>query len=136
MFVDDINVYQVGGDNIPYDSSYPQDYSTLDTEDRYLYGESELDVLYDFQTLDMTGAQLLNPDYGEEYDDNYEEYCMVQLYNYQTGQYDDVFTSGGTVTDLTPYLNEENWMVVRYYTDQPDAWGGAAPKLTLVGGER
>lgn len=135
-FVDDINVYQVGGDNIPYDSSYPQDYSTLDTEDRYLYGESELDVLYDFQTLDTIGAQLLNSDYGEEYDDNYEEYCMVQLYNYQTGQYDDVFTSDGTVTDLTPYLNEENWMVVRYYTDQPDAWGGAAPKLTLVGGEQ
>ena len=135
-FVDDINLYQVGGDNIPYDETYPSGYDTLDVDDRYLYGESELKILYDFQTLDTAGAQLLNPEYEKDYNENYNEYSKVQLYNYQTGQYEDVFTTDGTVADLTPYLNEENWMAVRYYTDDPEVWGYAAPKLTLVGGEQ
>lgn len=156
FILDDINMYMVGGDHVPYTSDYPLDFDYFyDTEDLDMYGEEEKEVLYDFGTLNLKGAMLLNLNYipedltgdtgdsgeeddlGDVYDNIYGDgvqYCKLQLYNYTTGAYEDAFVDG-TVEDLTPYLNEQNWMQIRYYTDDADAWNCYAPQLYLVGGE-
>lgn len=145
LFINDINDYMVGGDKIGYDAKYPEGFDYFyDTEDRDLYGEAEMEVLYDFGVLNLKGAQLLNLDaefLPEDEDDDWEtsykeQYCNVQLYNYQTQSYVDAFYSDGIVSDLTPYVNEQGWMQVRYYTDDPDAWSYYAPQISLIGGEQ
>lgn len=154
MFIGDINEYMVGGSNISYDSKYPSGFDYFyDTEDTDLYGEPEMYVLYDFGMLNLEGAQLLNlnAEFADlegdsdsmENEDLYmdngygEDYCNVQLYNYNTQTYEDAFGSIGMVYDLTPYLNEEGWMQVRYYVDDTtDTWGYYAPQISLIGGEQ
>lgn len=151
-FLGDINEYMVGGDRISYDTKYPEGFDCFyDIEDPYIYG-SEMLVLYDFSMLNLQGAQLMNiTDISSSYEDTSgdedtteddwayeyygEDYAKVQLYNYETGQYEDAFV-GGMVTDITPYVNESGWMQVRYYNDDPDAWDYYAPQITLVGGEQ
>lgn len=150
FIVDDINTYMVGGDFISYSSDYPKDFSYFyDTEDLDMLGEREKEVLYDFGTLNLKGATLLNLNYVPENpavdtsdpDNDVDpevfggnEFCKVQLYNYTTQTYEDAFIEG-TVEDLSPYLNEQNWMQVRYYTDGADEWNCYAPQLYIVGGE-
>lgn len=151
LFIDDINDYMVGGDRIAYTSDYPEGFDYFyDVNDLDLYGETEKEVLYDFGALSLDGAQLLNLNTvtsshyddkdGETKDEDFEPsyyentYCQVQLYNYTTQSYEDAFDSTGIVSDLTPYVNEEGWMQVRYYTDDPDAWSCYAPQISLVGG--
>lgn len=153
LFIDDINDYMVGGDRIPYTSNYPEGFEYFyDLDDLNLYGETEKEVLYDFGNMNLRGAQLLNMDYvysnldadDEDKDDDYESYwydvsyCEVQLYNYDTQTYEDAFDESGCVSDLTPYVNEQGWMQIRYYTDDPDAdaWGYYAPQISLIGGEQ
>ena len=160
-FIDDINDYMVGGSNIQYSEDYPSGFESFpDMEDYDLYGASEIFVLYDFSSIDTTGAQLINRsmdlysedvdiddfDSLEDYNNyveslmdemyNYEDYTKVQLFNYTTQQYEDVFVSGNIIEDMTPYINEKGWMQVRYYTDDVDTWGCYAPVISLVGGER
>lgn len=150
FIVDDINMYMVGGDFIPYSPDYPKDFDYFyDTEDLDMLGEQEKEVLYDFGTLNLKGATLLNLNYVPEnsavdtsdLDNDVDpeifggsEYCKVQLYNYTTQTYEDAFIEG-TVEDLSPYLNEQNWMQIRYYTDGVDEWNCYAPQLYIVGGE-
>lgn len=151
LFINDINDYMVGGDKIPYTSNYPEGFDYFyDLDDLDLYGETEKEVLYDFGNLNLQGAQLLNMDYVSSYldaddknkDYGYESswydvsYCEVQLYNYDIQTYEDAFDESGCVSDLTPYVNEEGWMQVRYYTDDPDAWNYYAPHISLIGGEQ
>ncbi|MBQ8148326.1 MAG: hypothetical protein IJ040_06010 [Lachnospiraceae bacterium] len=139
LFID-INEYMVGGDNIYYDSSYPADFDYFyDIMDTNLYGEPEMFVLYDFSQINLTGAQLVNisgmaSELEDEDDYSYEEWSEVQLFNYSTGQYEDAFVNN-EVLDLTPYISEEGWMQVRYYTDDSDPWGYYAPQISLMGGE-
>lgn len=164
VFIDDINDYMVGGDNISYTSDYPEDFDYFyDTTDLDMYGETEMEVLYDFYGVDLTSAQLINNnmpstidtdtmldiddfdsmeeyyEYLNQYAESFDEgdYCNVQLYNYTTQQYEDVFAAGvNTVANLHPYINENGWMQVRYYIDDTDTWGYYAPNISLVGGEQ
>jgi hypothetical protein len=162
VFIDDINDYMVGSSNIRYTEDYPDGFDYFyDTSDLDMYDETEMEVLYDFSGLDMTGAQLINHnvqvitdlddvdvddfdsvsdyyDYINNLMEDYsDDYASVQLYNYTTQQYEDVFTGGNnTVTDLTPYVNENGWMQVRYYVDDIDGWGYMAPSISLIGGEQ
>lgn len=152
LFINDINDYMVGGDRIAYTSDYPEGFDYFyDTSDLDLYGETEKKVLYDFGNMDLQGAQLLNLNQvyssyngddeikdDEPVEDDYYEhsYCEVQLYNYDTQSYENAFDEYGCVSDLTPYVNEQGWMQVRYYTDDPDAWDYYAPQISLIGGEQ
>lgn len=142
MFIDDINDYMVGGDKIGYASGYPEGFDYFyDLENRDMYGETEKEVLYDFGVLNLERALLINTDvsaYDKEEQDSYyyDEICKVQLYNYDTQSYEDAFDSEGMVTDLSPYVNEQGWMQIRYYTDDPDAWDYYAPHISLIGGEQ
>lgn len=134
FYIGDINDYMVGGDNISYTSDYPEGFDYFyDTDYPEMYVEA-MEVLYDFSGVDTTGAQLINTNM---YADNDEDYCSVQLYNYTTQQYEDVFVAGvSTVANLHPYINEDGLMQVRYYWDSDDDyWYGYAPNITLVGGE-
>lgn len=141
VFINSINDYMVGGDNISYTDAYPQDFDYFyDTSDLDMYGEDEMQVLYDFSYLDLTGAKLINTDYAANGDNGGDYYygplySNVQLYNYTTQTYEDVFDENGMSGDLTPYVNEQGWMQIRYYTDNPDEWY-YAPNISLVGGER
>lgn len=140
LFINDINDYMVGGDMIDYSSDYPEGFDVFyDTSDLDLYGEAEMEVLYDFSMLDLTGAQMVNLNLtnedGDDEDVSYMEgYADVQLYNYSTQTYEDAFDSEGIAKDLTSYINEQGWIQVRYYTDDPDPWGYYAPGISLVGG--
>ena len=141
VFINSINDYMVGGDNISYTDAYPQVFDYFyDTSDLDMYGEDEMQVLYDFSYLDLTGAKLINTDYAANGDNGGDYYygplySNVQLYNYTTQTYEDVFDENGMSGDLTPYVNEQGWMQIRYYTDNPDEWY-YAPNISLVGGER
>lgn len=164
VFIDDINDYMVGGNNISYSSDYPEGFDYFyDTSDLYVYDDTGMEVLYDFYGVDLTSAQLINnnmpndtdedamldiDDFDSleeyyEYLDNYtyslygEDYCKVQLYNYTTQQYEDVFEANvNTVANIQPYINENGWMQVRYYIDDTNEWGYYAPNISLVGGEQ
>ncbi|MCM1495782.1 MAG: hypothetical protein NC089_08315 [Bacteroides sp.] len=141
LFINDINEYMVGGDRIAYSSDYPEGFDYFyDLDDLDMYGETEKEVLYDFGLLNLKGAQLLNMNWAPDSDawDEYYgvNYCEVQLYNYTTQTYENPFDEIGIVDDLTPYVNEQGWMQVRYYTDDPDAWDYYAPQISLIGGEQ
>lgn len=164
VFIDDINDYMVGGDKVAYTDDYPDGYSYFyDVEDRDMFGEPVLEVLYDFSSLNMRGAMLLNNDvaagsasntdydpdimdlddyynYIAEYESDYRSYASVELYNTHTGQYDKVFENGeASVTDLTPYVDANGWMLIRY-TDDPQNSNGYyecyGPHISLIGGEQ
>ncbi len=152
FIVDDIMMYMVGGNFIPYSPDYPKDFDYFyDTESLDMYGEQEMEVLFDFGALNMEGASLLNmnyipeiqkgdtsdPDSGTVDTESYDggrQFCKLQLYNYTTQTYEDAFVEG-VVEDLSPYLNEQNWMQIRYYTDGADEWNCYAPQLFIVGGD-
>ena len=140
LYVEDINDYMVGGPLMPYDSMYPEGYDIFyDTDTRQVYTGSggmsvvDMTVLYDFYSLDLSDAVLLEwPAYDET------SLCGVQLYNYTTQQYDDVFQEKDVYTvvdDLTPYLDENNWMIIKYVIpDGKDTYEWYAPQIS-IGGE-
>lgn len=139
LFIEDINEYMVGGYSIPYTNVYPEGFEYFyDTNDLDMYDASEKLVLYDFSQLNVTDARLIKLDsnmYSEEddYYGNYYQYAQVQLYNYNTLTYEDVFDEEGMSGDLTSYINENGWMQIRYYADDEDNWY-YAPNISLVGG--
>lgn len=163
VFVDDINDYMVGGDKISYSADYPEGYSYFYyPEDRDMYGEPMMEVLYDFSSLDTRGAFLLNNDiklsedadmdedipddidiydyynYMAEYDYDDSNYASVELYNCETNQYDPVFTNGNNaVTDLRPYIDSNGWMLIRYTDDNTSGYYECyGPHISLIGGEQ
>ena len=147
-----------------YTDDYPDGYSYFyDVEDRDMFGEPVLEVLYDFSSLNMRGAMLLNNDvaagsvsdidydpdimdlddyynYMAEYESDYRSYASVELYNTHTGQYDKVFENGeASVTDLTPYVDTNGWMLIRYTDDPQNSIGYYecyGPHISLIGGEQ
>ena len=153
IFIDDINSYMVGGSGLPYEDYYPEGFDYFyDLDDLDMYGSAEMEVLYDFGSVDLTSARLFLRNTGDQSDDismddpyspyavydtfDYRNYASVQLYNYETGAYEDVFANGEEVSDLKKYLNEYGWMQIRYYVDDYDGWGYYAPNISLVGGEQ
>lgn len=170
MFIDDINDYMVGGDQIPYSSDYPEGYSYFyDTNTRDMYAETSMEVLYDFSSVNRKGAFLLNndvspedeetPDYEDlditDFDDyqdyidyvtqmyNYgvTNYASVELYNWQSEQYDKVFGNGNqVVTDLEPYVDINGLLLIRYtcdYAIDPNGYYECyGPHISLIGGEQ
>lgn len=145
-FISDINQYMVGGNNISYDRNiYPDGYDILyDDNELYMYGETEMNVLYDFGKLNLNGALLRkhtdSTDTGSSDDELYADYypgeeAEVWLYNCESSQYEQVFINTDEVTDLVPYIDENGWMKIRYV----DGSGNSncyAPVISLIGGEK
>ena len=78
----------------------------------------------------------LNPEFTFR---GYEEFeGVVSFYNFNTGDYDEIFKSGveGEIADLAPYLNEDNMLRVMYTMDrvdgQSDYYNITLPYLSAV----
>ena len=136
----------VGGNNISYDRNiYPDGYDILyDDNERYMYGETEMNVLYDFGKLNLNGALLRkhtdSTDTGSSDDELYADYysdeeAEVWLYNCESSQYEQVFINTDEVTDLVPYIDENGWMKIRY-VDGSGNGNCHAPVISLIGGEK
>ncbi len=142
-FISDINQYMVGGNNISYDRNvYPDGYDSIyDDDERYMYGEPELSILYDFGNLNLTGALLRKQsDSTDTGDDEYSSYysdeeAEVWLYNCESDQYEQVFINTNEVTDLTPYIDENGWVKIRY-VDGSGNGDCYAPVISLIGGKK
>ena len=78
----------------------------------------------------------MNPEFTHR---GYEEFeGEVSFYNFETGDYDPVFKSGvvGEVSNLKPYINEDNMLRVMYTMDrvdgQDDYYNITLPYLSAV----
>lgn len=141
VFINNINDYMVGGDSkITYDTNvYPEGFDYFyDAEDAYVY--EEMEVLYDFGNLDLTGAQLLLGGNNNADQYSWELLSKVELYNYGTQTYENPFTEDGILYDVSPYVNDWGWMQIKYLPgDEIDGYIYTtyyAPQITLIGGEK
>lgn len=141
-FIDDINRYMVGGEEIPYDKEiYPKQYDCFPDTDRYMYGADEMIILYDFSTVDLNGAVLYikegqNVDeYMDEYTDTYSvdsSEVEVWIYNNDTQDYEQLFVYWTEEAIQSSYVDENGWVRIKYVAHN-DCW---APEISLIGGEK
>lgn len=139
-FIDDINRYMVGGEEIPYDKEiYPEQYDCFLDTDRYMYGADEMIILYDFSTVDLNGAVLYikeeqNVDeYMDTYSDDSSE-VEVWIYNNDTQNYEQLFVYWEEEVIQSSYVDENGWVRIKYVADTSGScW---APEISLIGGEK
>ncbi len=134
FYIRDINDYMVGGDNYSYTDEYPPDFDTFkDLESRYVW--EEMDVLYNLSQLDTAHTVLLMDREPGEQDEYGYEICRVEFYNFETSAYEAPVLTDGALQDISPYIDEQGWMHIKYLPEYPDTTEYKAPMISLVGGE-
>ncbi|MCC8168014.1 MAG: hypothetical protein LIO37_01560 [Clostridiales bacterium] len=119
-----------------------------DTEDGWMY-DQVVEVTYQFGTDDNI-VTLINRDYtteevGSAYSSSTyyyysEPYAQVYIYNYETGDYEQIFTDSMYFTpdDMGKYIDENGLVMLRYFIDDYtyNEYGYAyIPEISALGGE-